>query len=422
MIEKIRKKFIKITMIAVVSVFMVITLSINGLFTYKTISDLNAVTQIIVDSGGHLRKNKTDINHFKEENPDFHQNIKPNVNKELFKNKEMPFATRYFFAVYDENNNLTEINLDYIASVEQNDAEKISDTLIKKGISTGWNNGMRYRVAKTENGYMVVVMDADRFGLSQLYQIRGRVGRSNKIGYAYLMYNKGKMLTDTAVKRLDTIKEFTELGSGFKIAMRDLSIRGAGDILGREQSGFIDSVGIDLYLKMLNDAINKSKGIESNDDTDTSNEKPLISVPTYIDDNYVSDGELKISIHKMINRVNSYDSFCKIKAELEDRFGKLNDDMINYMYEEWFEKIAKSLNIEEVNDGKNSVDMTLPKEVSSKLSGDVLFMESYNISKMFRFSYKNEKIHVILDKINLDKHYLMYLIAILIKIKELISN
>lgn len=268
----------------------------------------------------------------------------------------------------------------------------------------------------------LIIIDADRFGLSQLYQIRGRIGRSNKIGYAYLMYNKGKMLTDTAVKRLDTIKEFTELGSGFKIAMRDLSIRGAGDILGREQSGFIDSVGIDLYLKMLNDAINKSKGIESNDDTDTSNEKPLISVPTYIDDNYVSDGELKISIHKMINRVNSYDSFCKIKAELEDRFGKLNDDMINYMYEEWFEKIAKSLNIEEVNDGKNSVDMTLPKEVSSKLSGDVLFMESYNISKMFRFSYRNERIHVILDKINLDKHYLMYLIAILIKIKELISN
>ena len=161
MIEKIRKKFIKITMIAVVSIFMVITLSINGLFAYKIISDLNAVTQIIVDSGGHLRKNKNDINHFKEENPDFHQNIKPNVNKDLFKNKEMPFATRYFFAVYDEEKNLTVINLEYIASVEQNDAEIISDTLIRKGISTGWNNGMRYRVAKTEKGYMVVVMDAD---------------------------------------------------------------------------------------------------------------------------------------------------------------------------------------------------------------------------------------------------------------------
>ena len=104
----------------------------------------------------------------------------------------------------------------------------------------------------------LIIIDADRFGLSQLYQIRGRIGRSNKIGYAYLMYSKNKFLNDTAIKRLDTIKEFTELGSGFKIAMRDLSIRGAGDILGREQSGFIDTIGIDLYLKMLNEAIRKS--------------------------------------------------------------------------------------------------------------------------------------------------------------------
>ena len=94
----------------------------------------------------------------------------------------------------------------------------------------------------------MIIIDADKFGLSQLYQIRGRIGRSNKIGYAYLMYSKHKFLNDIAVKRLDTIKEFTELGSGFKIAMRDLSIRGAGDILGREQSGFIDTVGVDLYL------------------------------------------------------------------------------------------------------------------------------------------------------------------------------
>ena len=97
----------------------------------------------------------------------------------------------------------------------------------------------------------LIILDADRFGLSQLYQIRGRVGRSNKIAYAYLMYQKGRVLTETAVKRLNVIKEFTELGSGFSIATRDLSIRGAGDILGSEQAGFIDTIGIDLYLKML---------------------------------------------------------------------------------------------------------------------------------------------------------------------------
>ena len=269
----------------------------------------------------------------------------------------------------------------------------------------------------------LIIIDADRFGLSQLYQIRGRIGRSNKIGYAYLMYSKNKFLTDTAIKRLDTIKEFTELGSGFKIAMRDLSIRGAGDILGREQSGFIDTIGIDLYLKMLNDAIRKSKGevIEEEEDT-KKNDKPLISVSTHIDDKYVSDGELKIAIHKKINEVNSYDSFCKVKEELEDRFGRLSEDLIIYMYEEWFENLAKKLEITEVVDGRNSVDMTLTKEISAKIDGQELFNESYNICRNFRFSYKNECIHIILDKINLDKHYLMYLIGILIKVNQMISK
>ena len=274
------------------------------------------------------------------------------------------------------------------------------------------------------NANTLIIMDADRFGLSQLYQIRGRIGRSNKIGYAYLMYSKNKFLTDTAIKRLDTIKEFTELGSGFKIAMRDLSIRGAGDILGREQSGFIDTIGIDLYLKMLNDAIRKSKGekIEESDEEIKKKDKPLISVSTHIDDKYVSDGELKIAIHKKINEVSSYDSFCKVKEELEDRFGKLSEDLIIYMYEEWFEKLAKNLGITDVIDGRNSVDIKLPYDINKKIDGQELFMESYEISKKFRFTYQDNCIHVILDKINLDKHYLMYLIAILIKINQLIRD
>lgn len=270
----------------------------------------------------------------------------------------------------------------------------------------------------------LIIIDADRFGLSQLYQIRGRIGRSNKIGYAYLMYSKNKFLTDTAVKRLDTIKEFTELGSGFKIAMRDLSIRGAGDILGREQSGFIDTIGIDLYLKMLNDAIKKAKGevVCEVEDTIKKNDKPLISVSTHIDDKYVMDNELKITIHKKINEVNSYDSFCKVKDELEDRFGKLSEELIIYMYEEWFEKLAINLEITEVVDGKNSVDITLPANISSKIDGEVLFNEAYDISHMFRFTYKDGCIHVILDKVKLDKHYLMYLIGILIKINGMINK
>ena len=269
----------------------------------------------------------------------------------------------------------------------------------------------------------LIILDADRFGLSQLYQIRGRIGRSNKIGYAYLMYSKHKFLNDIAIKRLDTIKEFTELGSGFKIAMRDLSIRGAGDILGREQSGFIDTVGIDLYLKLLNQAIKKSKGDDVEEESEENkNEKPLISVSTHIDDKYVDEAELKILIHKKINLVDSYDSFCRIKDELEDRFGKLNEDMIIYMYEEWFEKLAKSLNINNVLDNDKSVDIALPVNISSKIKGDELFIESYNLNHNFRLNYNNNEIHIILDKNKLDKHYLMYLIGILIKIREMIKE
>ena len=270
----------------------------------------------------------------------------------------------------------------------------------------------------------LIIIDADRFGLSQLYQIRGRIGRSNKIGYAYLMYSKHKFLNDIAIKRLDTIKEFTELGSGFKIAMRDLSIRGAGDILGREQSGFIDTIGIDLYLKMLNDAIKKSKGEEviSDDNDSKKADIPLISVSTHIDDNYVSDEELKIEIHKKINEVDSYESFCEIKNELEDRFGKLNESLIVYMYQEWFEYQAKKLNITEVVDGKNSVDVSLPKEISMHVDGELLFNDAYEISRNFRFSYKNGCIHIILDKIKLEKHYLIYLIAILDKVYNMVNK
>ncbi len=269
----------------------------------------------------------------------------------------------------------------------------------------------------------LIIIDADRFGLSQLYQIRGRIGRSNKIGYAYLMYSKHKFLNDIAVKRLDTIKEFTELGSGFKIAMRDLSIRGAGDILGREQSGFIDTVGIDLYLKLLNQAIRKQKGEEvNNEDDENKNEKPLISVSTHIDDKYVDETELKILIHKKINTVDSYDSFCVIKEELEDRFGKLNEDMIIYMYEEWFEKLAKFLEIEQVIDNDKLVDMTLSKNISNLIKGDELFIQSYQINHNFKLNYHNNQIHIILEKNKLEKHYIMYLIAILIKIREMIKK
>ena len=265
----------------------------------------------------------------------------------------------------------------------------------------------------------LIIMDADHFGLSQLYQIRGRIGRSDKIGYAYLMYDSHKELNEIAVKRLNTIKEFTELGSGFKIAMRDLSIRGAGDILGSEQSGFIDTIVIELYLKMLKDAVDKIKGeyVEEEVDENLDN-RSLIDVDTHIDDNYIKDDDLKIEIHKKINEVNSMEKLNEVKAELENRFGKISYELEVYMYEEWFEKLANKLEIKKVKQTKTMIDLELSEDISKRVQGEELFMLSYEISKNFKLSFKDNKIHIILELINLDKHFLLYIIELLSKLIE----
>jgi transcription-repair coupling factor (superfamily II helicase) len=260
----------------------------------------------------------------------------------------------------------------------------------------------------------LIIMDADHFGLSQLYQIRGRVGRSNKIAYAYLMYNKNKVLNETAIKRLNVIKEFTALGSGFSIALRDLSIRGAGDILGSEQAGFIDSVGIELYLKMLNEEVSKINGItpveEVKEETD---EKPLLDVETHISDEYVKETDLKIEIHQKINKINSLESLNIIKQELEDRFGKISEAMHVYMYEEWFEKIAKEKGVEKVNQTKINIELIFSKEKSKSIVANDLFMKATSISNMFRITYKEHRMRVVLDTIKLDKHWLYYIVELI---------
>ena len=257
----------------------------------------------------------------------------------------------------------------------------------------------------------LIVLEADHFGLSQLYQIRGRVGRSDKIAYAYMMYKSGHILGEAAVKRLKAIEEFTELGSGFKIANRDLSIRGAGDILGSEQAGFMDSVGVDLYLKILNDEVKRLKGeVIEEENSDSSS---LISVTTHISDDYVEDTDLKIEIHKLINTIDSYDKLQEIRAEIEDRFGKISEEIEIYMYEEWFEKMAKKLDIIKVNQTKTTVELIFSAEKTKTINGEKLFVDSYQISPYFKFNYKNLCLSVILETVRLEKHYIYYLIDLL---------
>ena len=264
----------------------------------------------------------------------------------------------------------------------------------------------------------LIVLDSDTFGLSQLYQLRGRVGRSNKIAYAYLMYKPSKILTETARKRLESIKDFTELGSGYKIAMRDLSIRGAGDMLGSEQAGFIDAIGLELYTQMLNNELKKLNGEEVEEDED---QNPLIEVTNHIKDEYVSDENIKIDIHKMINEIKDKESLDQIRQEIEDRFGKIDKDMEVYMYEEWFEKLAQELHITNVENRNNTLKIELPEDVSNKMDGEKLFLVTYNIHPKFRLSYFNKKINIALPLLNLDKHFIYYIVDLLTKIKDMVD-
>ena len=261
----------------------------------------------------------------------------------------------------------------------------------------------------------LIVYDADKFGLSQLYQLRGRVGRTNKIAYCYLMYNKSKILSEIAVKRLNSIKEFTELGSGFAIAMRDLSIRGAGDILGSEQAGFIDTIGIEMFMQMLDNEIKRLKGIEVEERQDYT---PLINVETAIEDNYIPDNDIKIEIHKKINQIDSYNKLNEVKDELIDRFGKLDESILAYMYEELFEKKANELKINKIIQTKNFIEVYIPKEITDVIDGSRLFVEISKISRMFRFSMRNKQLIIILDTVKLDKHFIFYLNDLLDIIKK----
>ena len=269
------------------------------------------------------------------------------------------------------------------------------------------------------NANTLIIYDADNFGLSQLYQIRGRVGRSNRIAYAYLMYDKNKMLNDIAIKRLQAIKEFTELGSGYRIAMRDLSIRGAGDLLGAEQAGFVDTVGIELYMQMIEEEMRRMKGeVVEEEEEDTSN-KSLVEVETHISDDYVSDEDIKIEIHKKINEIDGLKKLMEIKAELEDRFGKISKEIEIYMYEEWFEKLAKKLGIVTVHQSEREIEIELPVEVSNKIDGEKLFVKAYNINPRFRLRYFHKQVIVALTLLNQKEHFLYSIVPLM---EEVISE
>lgn len=208
----------------------------------------------------------------------------------------------------------------------------ISTTIIETGMDISNVNTM-------------IIEDADKFGLSQLYQLRGRVGRSNRTAYAFLLYRRDRMLTEVAEKRLSAIREFSDFGSGFKIAMKDLEIRGAGNVLGKSQHGHMAAVGYDLYCKMLNEAVNDLKGIKNEYSFETNVD---LSVDAYIPSTYIKSEYQKLDIYKRIAAIESEEELSDMKDELVDRYGSLSTPAVNLLNIALIKSMAHKIGIMEM--------------------------------------------------------------------------
>lgn len=213
----------------------------------------------------------------------------------------------------------------------------------------------------------LIVDQADRMGLSQLYQLRGRVGRSNRVAYAYFTYHKDKVLAEVAEKRLQAIKEFTELGSGFKIAMRDLSIRGAGNLLGSQQHGFIDSVGFDLYSEMLKEAVDRRKS-DYEASEEIINPELQLSLDAYLPDEYISDSKQKINMYKRFRAIEDEEMLEDIKEELVDRFGDYPVEVDCLLQVSELRMLSKRAGVALIKENKNSIRLTLSESRTRKMA------------------------------------------------------
>ena len=244
----------------------------------------------------------------------------------------------------------------------------VSTTIIETGLDISNVNTM-------------IIHDSDRYGLSQLYQLRGRIGRSNRTAYAFLMYRKNMMLKETAEKRLAAIREYTDLGSGFKIAMRDLELRGAGNLLGAQQHGHMNAVGYDLYCKMLSEAVKEAKGIHTMEDFDTSID---LNVDAYIPDTYIGNEFQKLDIYKRIAGIENQQDYDDMLEELLDRFGEPGKAVLNLLAVARLKSIAHRGYVTEIKQLGKEVRITLYERAKLNPAGIPLLMQKYGRSLQFK--------------------------------------
>lgn len=247
------------------------------------------------------------------------------------------------------------------------------------------------------NANTILIEDADHFGLSQLYQIKGRVGRSSRLAYAYLMYSPRKQLSEIAMKRLKSMKEFTKLGSGYKIALRDLTIRGAGDMLGPKQAGFIDTIGMDMYIEMLNEAISESKG-ESLAKEEREEIRSNLKVDAYIPENFERDDYEKITLYQRMDEIHRKEQLLEMQEEIIDNYGKLPKSVELLFEKKKLDIMLNEKHVESFKEYKQEIEIEFTKEWSDHIDGIKLFETATTISKDIKIRYTNQKISVKIPK------------------------
>lgn len=247
------------------------------------------------------------------------------------------------------------------------------------------------------NANTLIIEDADRFGLSQLYQLRGRVGRSSRIGYAYFLHPTNKVLSETAEDRLQAIKEFTELGSGFKIAMRDLNIRGAGNLLGKQQHGFIDSVGFDLYSQMLEEAVNEKRGVKD-EKQDAPEVEIELNIDAYLPAEYIQNEQAKIEIYKKLRKIETEAQLMDVKDELIDRFNDYPVEVERLLEMMEIKIHALNAGVTLIKDIGKKVEIYLSEKGTTDINGETLFKQTQPLGRTMKVGVQDGKMKVTLNK------------------------
>ena len=244
----------------------------------------------------------------------------------------------------------------------------VSTTIIETGLDISNVNTM-------------IIHDSDRYGLSQLYQLRGRIGRSNRTAYAFLMYRRNMMLRETAEKRLAAIRQYTDLGSGFKIAMRDLELRGAGNLLGAEQHGHMNAVGYDLYCKMLSEAVKEAKGIHTMEDFETTID---LNIDAFIPDSYISNEYQKLDIYKRIAGIENQQDYDDMLEELLDRFGEMPKAVLNLLAIARIKALAHRAYVAEIKQTGADLKITLYEKARLDPAGIPVLLQKYRRGLQFK--------------------------------------